>query len=230
MIGRITVAIAVTFAPAVFAQTYIVPDGDCGAVTLHATRGTDFPNLGETISADRVKDAYVYLPKQKVAVKPAVGPRSLDFNANVPDDGVVMAAVDFTPEVSGNETRTEHAKALIRCGAIALGDDWQRSTGLGLEIYPQGWNGRRPRMKPGDSMRFIAVDKATNKLIPDVPMELYRAGAGRVAGGVPDQNGGMDFPYQKPGRYMVTTKYRRPDPQQPEHWLVDTSTLTFEIK
>jgi len=29
---------------------------------------------------------------------------------------------------------------------------------------------------------------------------------------------------------MVTTTYRRPDPQQAEHWLVDTSTLTFEIK
>ena len=199
-------------------------------MTLHATRGTDFPNLGETIEADRVKDAYVYLPKEKVAMKPAVGPRSLDFNANVPDDGVVMAAVDFTPEVSGSETRTEHAKALIRCGAITLGDDWQRSTGIGLEIYPQEWNPRRMRLKPGDSMRFIAVDKATNKLIRDVPMELYRAGAGRVAGGVFDQNGGMNFPYNEPGRYMVTTTYRRPDPQQPEHWLVDTSTLTFEIK
>src|SRR5205807_9482142 len=159
----------------------------------------------------------------------AVGVRSLDFNANVTEDGVVMAAVEFTPAVSGNETRTEHAKALIFCGAIAPRADWQRSTGLGLEIYPQGWNGPRPQMKPGDSMRFIAVDKATNKLIRDVPMELYRAGAGRVAGGVPDQNGGMSFPYREPGRYMVTTTYRRPDPQQPEHWLVDTSTLTFEI-
>jgi hypothetical protein len=230
MIKRIAVAIALTFAPAAFAQTYIVPDGDCGAITLHATRGTDFPNLGETIGADRVKDAYVYLPKQKVTVKPAVGPRSLDFNANVPDDGVVMAAVDFTPTVIGNETRTEHAKAFIFCSAITPFADWQRSTGLGLEIYPQEWNGRRPHLKPGDSMRFIAVDKATNKPIRDVPMELYRAGASRVAGGSPDQNGGMNFPYQEPGRYMVTTTYRRPDPQQPKHWLVDTSTLTFEIK
>ncbi len=226
----LAVAIALTFAPAAFAQTYIVPDGDCGAITLHATRGTDFPNLGETIGADRVKDAYVYLPKpgERVAVKPAVGPRSLDFNANVPDDGVVVAAVDFTPAVSGNETRTEHAKAFIYCGARAPAADWQRSTGLGLEIYPQ-WNGRILHLKPGDSMRFIAVDKATNKLIRDVPMELYRAGAGRIAGGVPDQHGGMNFPYPEPGRYMVTTTYRRPD-QQPEHWLVDTSTLTFEIK
>jgi hypothetical protein len=230
MIKRIAVAIALTFAPAAFAQTYIVPDGDCGAITVHVTRGTDFPNLGETIGVDRVKDAYVYPPKQRVVVTPAVGPRSLDFNANIPDDGVVMAAVDFTPAVSGNETRTEHAKAFIFCGAIAPRADWQRSTGLGLEIYPQGWNGPRPHMKPGDSMRFIAVDKATNKLIRDVPMELYRANAGRVGGGVPDQDGGMNFRYPEPGRYMVTTTYRRPDPQQPEHWLVDTSTLTFEIK
>jgi hypothetical protein len=79
-------------------------------------------------------------------------------------------------------------------------------------------------------MRFIAVDKASGKLLSDLPMELYRAGAGRIATGVQDQYGGMDFPYPEPGHYMVTTTYRRPDPQQPEHWLVDTSTLTFEIK
>jgi hypothetical protein len=234
MIKRIAVAVALALAPAAFAQTYIVPDGDCGAITLHATRGTDFPNLGETIGADRVKDAYVYLKRQRVAVEPAVGPRSLDFAANVPDDGgVVMAAVDFTPAVSGNETRTEHAKAFIFCGTITPAADWQRSTGLGLEIYPQGWNGPRPHLKAGDTMRFIAVDKATNKLLSDVPMELYRvyrAGAGLIAYGVPAQHSGMNFPYPEPGRYMVTTTYRRPDPQQPEHWLVDTSTLTFEIK
>src|SRR2546430_1029478 len=140
MIKRIAVGIALTVAPAAFAQTYIVPEGDCGAITLHATRGTDFPNLGETIGADRVKDAYVYLPREKVAVKPAIGPRSLDFNANVPADGVVMAAVDFTPTISGNETRTEHAKALMFCGAVVPRADWQRSTGLGLEIYPQALN------------------------------------------------------------------------------------------
>lgn len=79
-------------------------------------------------------------------------------------------------------------------------------------------------------MWFIAVDKGTNKLLRDVPMELYREGAGRIAVGVPNQSGGMSFSYPEPGRYMVMTTYRRPDPQQPEHWLVDTSTLTFEIK
>ncbi len=227
MIKRMAVAIALTFAPAAFAQTYIVPEGDCGAVTLHATRGTDFPNLGDTIGVDRVKDAHVYLPNQKVAVKPAAGPRSLDFSTNVPDDGLVIAAVDFEPTVTGNETRTEHAKAFIRCGGIARGG-WRRTTGLGVEIYPQ-WN-EGIALKPGHSMRFIAVDEATNKVIRDVPMELYRVGAGHVGSGVPDQYGGMNFPDKEPGRYMVMTTYRRPDPEQPEHWLVDTSTLTFEIK
>ena len=230
MIQRIAVAIALTFAPAAFAQTYIVPDGDCGAITLHATRGADFPNLGETPEADRVKDVYVVLQRQRVAVKPAAGARSLDFNANVPEDGVVMAAVDLTPAVIGDETRTEHAKALIFCAAIAPSADWQRSAGLGLELYPQSWNGPKPHMKPGDTMRFIAVDKATNKLIPDLPMELYRAGAGRVADGVPARDGGMNFTYPEPGLYMVTATYRRRDPQRAEHWLVDTSTLTFELK
>jgi len=227
MIKRIAVAIALTFAPAVFAQTYIVPDGDCGAVTFHATRGTDFPNLGERISADRVKDAYLFLPKQRVAVKPAAG--SLDFSTNVAaGDGVVMAAADFTPQIIGNETRTEHAKAFLYCGAKTPAADWQRSTGIGLEIFPQ-WNGAILHLKPGDSIHFIVVYKS-NKLLRDAPMELYRAGAGHVATGTPDKSGGMDFPYEKPGRYMVTTTYRRPDPQQPQLWLVDTSTVTFEIK
>lgn len=221
------VVIALAFAPAAFAQTYIVPDGDCGAITLHATRGTDFPNLGETIAANQVKDAYVFLPKQRVAVNPAP---SLNFQLNVaPGDDVVMAAVDLAPVIVGNETRTEHAKALVFCGATPMAD-WQRSTGLGLEIYPQSWNGARPHLKQGDSMWFIAVDKATGKLLRDVPMELYRAGAGRIAVGVPNRTGGMSFSYPEPGRYMVTTTYRRPDPQQPAQWLVDTSTLTFDIK
>jgi hypothetical protein len=67
-------------------------------------------------------------------------------------------------------------------------------------------------------------------MIRDVPMELYRAGVGYVGSGVPDQYGGMNFPDKESGRYMVMATYRRPDPQRPEHWLVDTSTLTFEIK
>jgi len=232
MIKHIAVAIALSLAPAAFAQMYIVPEGGCGAVTLHATRGADFPNLGETISADRVKDAHVVRdrPLERVIVTPAPGPRSLDFSANVPDrEEVVMAAVDLKPVVSGNETRTEHAKALLFCGATAPRSEWQFEAGLGLEIIPQ-WNGIRPKMKQGDEMPFIIVHKTTRHPIQDVPVELYRAGEGRIGAGVPNQSGGVSFPYPKPGRYMVTTTYRRPDPQQPEHWLVDTSTLTFEIK
>ena len=230
MIKRTAVAIALICAPAAFAQTYIVPEGDCGSVTLHVTRGSDFPKLGETIAADRVADALVFLPRQRVMVKPAEVGGTLAFSANVPDEGVVMAAVELKPAVSGSETRTEHAKVLLFCGSTTPPADWQRSTGLGLEIYPQGWNGPRPELKPGDPMRFIAVDKATKKILRDLPMELHRAGAGRIAGGIPAEYGGMNFPYQKPGRYMVMTTHRRPDPQKPDHWLVDTSTLTFDIR
>jgi len=226
MIKHIAIAI-LAFAPAAFAQTYIIPDGDCGAITLHATRGTDFPNLGERIGADRVKDAHLYLKKRRVAV---TADSSLDFKTNVTaEDGVIMASVDLLPAIVGNETRTEHAKALVFCGPTPEAE-WQRETGLGLEIYPQSWNGSRPHMKAGDTMWFIAVDKPTGKLLRDVPMELYRAGAGRVAVGVPNQTGGMSFSYPEPGRYMVMTTYRRPDPEKPAQWLVDTSTLTFEVK
>jgi len=162
MIRHTAFSIALIFAPAAFAQAYIVPDGDCGAITLH---------VANTIDPDRVTNATVFLPKKKLAV----GSGSLTFAASIPEEGVVMAAVDLEPVVHGNETRTEHAKG-------------------------------------------------------DLPMDLYRAGGGRIAEGVHAQNGGVTFPYQEPGSYMVVTTYRRPDPQQPEHILVDTSTLTFEIK
>jgi len=226
MFKRIAMTIALAVAPATFAQTYIVPGGDCGAVTFNVTRGGDFPKLGQAIDVDQVTDAYLYVPKQRIAVKLING----EFDANVPGDAVVMASVNLEPEINGDETRTEHAKAFIFCGDKTPAADWQRSAGLGLEIYPQGWNGPRPQMKTGDTMRFIAVDETTKKLIGDLPMELYRAGAGRIAEGVPAQHSGMNFPYPEPGWYMVVAKYRRPDPKQPNHWLVDTSTLTFEVK
>src|ERR1041385_1784197 len=85
MIKHIAV-IALTLAPAAFAQTYIVPDGDCGAITLHATRGADFPNLGETIGIDRVSDAHVDQQGDRIiAITPAAAPRSLDFTATIPE-------------------------------------------------------------------------------------------------------------------------------------------------
>ena len=241
MIQRIAVAIALTLAPVAFAQTYIVAEGTCGAVTLHATRGTDFPKLGETIAADQVKSANVsnspsrgFDPGAKpwrVEMKPVAAAHSLDFTTNIDaHDEVVMAAVEFAPVVSGNETRTEHAKTFVFCGHDTPMAEWQRTGGLGLEIYPQGWNPTRRTLKPGDTMWFIGVDESTKKPVRDLPMELYRAGAGRIAEGVANDIGGMTFPYPKPGLYMVKTTYRRPDPKAPEHWLVDTSTLTFEVK
>ena len=232
MIKPLALAVALSFAPAVFAQTYIVPEGDCGSVTLHATRGTHFPYLLGGVDADHVKQAYVYGSRQRIAVTPTEGKRSLDFNAKVPADEVVIATLDLTPEVTGNETRTEHAKAMMFCGPVTPIDEWQRETLAGLEIIPQEWNGGRPKLKAGDTMRFIAVDKSTgkDKLLRDAPMELYRAGGGQIAEGVPNKMGGMNFTYPQPGRYMVTTTYRRVDPQQADHWLVDTSTLTFDVK
>lgn len=230
MIGFAAVAFAVVVGPAAFAQTFLVPSADCGDVTLHVTGGDGFPKLGEKIAKDRIARARVWIrPKLRLEPDLADGPRSTSFDAKIPDEGVVVAAVGLKPEVRGGETWTEHAKAFIFCGPATPIADWQRSIGLGLEIYPQGWNGPRPHLKPGDPMRFIVVDKATGKLIPDLPMDLHGAG-GLIAHGVLAEHGGMNFPYQAPGRYMVVARYRRPDPQQPEHWLVDTSTLTFDIK
>lgn len=228
MTKPVSFAIALFLARTVIAQTFIMPGGDCGAVTLQVTRGAEFPDLGERIRSEEVATAYLFLPKQRIAVEAAPDRRSFDFNATIPRNGVVMASIDFKPTITGNETRTEHAKAFIRCGAIDRFDDWQRSTGLGLEIIPQ-WNGLMP-LKAGDSMRFIAIEKATGKLLRDIPMELYRAGAGHIATGVRDKSGGVNFPFNGPDRYMVVATYRRPDPQQSGLWLVDTSTLTFDIR
>jgi hypothetical protein len=100
MTRPVSLAIALFVARTVIAQTYIMPSGDCGAVTLQVTRGADFPNLGERIKAEEIANAYVFLPKQRIAVEAAAG-RSFDFNATVPKSGVVMASIDFKPTISG---------------------------------------------------------------------------------------------------------------------------------
>ncbi len=227
MITRIVAAALFTLTPAVFAQTYIVPEGQCGAVTLHATRGADFPSLGKSIDPDRVVRAYVHLPHRRIVVKPTAGAKSLDVNAELSDPELVIAAIDFAPEAVANETHTDHAKAFVRCGSASNFGLWRTSSGLGLEIYPQ-WNDQL--LKKGQRMRFIVVDGVGNKLLRDVPMDLYLAGVGHVGTAAPDENGGMMFPYDQPGLYMVVATWRRVDPNNPGHWFSDTSTLTFEMK
>jgi hypothetical protein len=228
MIKHAVVALSLVIVPAAFAQTYIVPDGDCGAITLHATRGRDFPHLGEEIATDQVQAAYVHAARKRQSVTPESG--TLDFTANVPEGEVVMASVELKPEVRGNETIIEHAKAMVFCGAQTPVADWQRSTGLGFEVFPQAWNGPRPRMKAGDRITFIAVDVPSKKILRDVSMTLFRAGSGKVAEGVLRDGGHYAFAYPEPGRYMVLATWRRADPKRPEQWLVDTSTLTFDVR
>lgn len=216
MIKRTALAVALTFAPAaVFAQSYIVPDGDCGAITFHVSRGTDFPNLGATVPAGDVKAAWLFPQMGKrIAAEPVSRAHSADYNATLgTGETVLMAGIDFAPTVVGDETRTDHAKAFVFCGPATPAYDWQRSIELGLEIYPEGWNGPRPRMKAGDTMWFITVDKASKQIVRDVTTELYRAGAGRIATGKPNKIGGMTFKYPEPGRYMVVSTYRRADPE-----------------
>lgn len=226
----IAVGFAAIVATSAFGQTVIRAKGDCGTVTFVMTRGIGGGNEGATLLPDEVATARVFEPKRRVDVTPTQDSRSLRFDGTVPDNFVAMAAVDLKPVVNGNETRTEHAKALFFCGATTPDADWQRETGLGLEIYPQSWNGPRPRMKRGEPMRFIVVDKQTGKLLRDLPMQLYAADGTHIADGTAAKDVGMNFAFPEPGRYTVVATYRRPDPKQPEHQLVDVSTLTFDVK
>jgi hypothetical protein len=223
MIQRLIAVIAVIIAPAALAQSYIAPEGNCGDVTLHVMTN---------LAPDNVTHAYVYQPRQRVDVKPVAGSHSIDLKAKVIEGDVLKAGVEFKPVVVGSETRTEHAKTLFFCGPIAPLADWQGNADLGLEIYPQSWNPLRNHMKAGDTMRFIAVDKSTGKyhLLEDLPMELRRPNGDLVATGVRAKDGGMNFPFPEPGRYVVTATYRREDPAAAGRWLADTSTLTFDVK
>src|SRR5581483_8367675 len=218
MIARLAVAAILIAGRVALAQPYLVADGDCGTVTLHVKGNSADPS-----------SARLSLPTRRLLVTPVVDPGALSFSAEVTENsGVVMAAIDFKPIIAGDETRTEHAKAFIFCGA-APKVDWQRSAELALEVYPQGWNGPRPSMKVDDPMRFIAVDQPTNHLLRGIPIQLFATGGGLIANGTP-ADFGVNFPFQKPGRYTVVATYRRRDPGNDARWLVDISTLTFDIK
>lgn len=227
MIQRAALTLALLWTPAVAAQMYIVPQGDCGTVTLQATRAGAFPELGEGIPAARVTRAFVNLPRKRLTVTPAEGSRALTFSADVPENAVVMASLSVAPEVRGSETRTEHAKALLFCGPTPV-VDWQVSVGAGLEIIPQGWNGPRPLMKMCEPMLFMVIDG--KKIVAHPPMQLYSAGGEKLADGVPVGAGLMQFDYPAPGLYLVVATHRRPDPENADLWLVDTATLTFAVK
>jgi hypothetical protein len=235
MIERRTLALvlALTLAPIGFAQSLIlVSEGDCGEIVVHATRSSSFPHLGDTIAAEQVNHAYVVKERKRLEPKPVAASHSLDYTTNLDvEDRVVMAAVTLDPEERGNETRTESAKALLFCGGATPQSDWQRSSGLPFEIYPQGWNGPRPTLKAGDTMWFIAVDAlGKSGIVRNLPMELYNAKGELVGAGTPTSAGGMAFAYPTPGRYMVKATWRRADPTRADHWLVDVSTLTFDVK
>ena len=224
MIQRMIAVVALTVAPAVFAQTYIVPEGGCGEETLHVR--------GNAIAAEQVASAYVFQPKSRIEVKPAAGSKSLDFKASVAEGDVVTVGVEFKPMVVGDETWTAHAKALLYCGSQPPMADWMRTANLGLDIVPQGWTPLRVNMKAGDTLRFIAVDKSSGKyeLLKDQAMELRRADGELVATGIPARDGGMNFSFPEPGTYFVLATHRRPDPAAAGHSLVDTSTLAFVVK
>lgn len=229
MRSRIFAAGLLLFGSSAFAQTYIVPNHECGAVTFQLTRGDAFPDLGEAIGIDRVARTQVNLQKQRVVVKPAAGPSTAEFSATIAENAIVIATAELEPTVAGNETRTEQAKALVRCGTIVRDGGWRLSAGLRLEIFPQ-WNEGFP-LKPGHEMRFIVVDNTKKgELVRAVRLELYRADGGLLGSAESDQGGMVTFPETEPGRYLVTATYRRPDPKQPEHWLVDTTSLTFDVK
>ena len=237
MIAKSAVVIALVLAPAAVAQTYIVPTQDCGNVTLKVSRGSDFPNAGAPVMNDEVADGVVW-NKQRTRIKPADDSRpfSISLTTEVSTGvhaPVFAAGVNLKPRVVGNETRTEHAKTLLFCGDTPMAD-WQGSVGQSFEIFPQEWNPLRTRMKAGDRMWFIAVDETQtssgSKLIHDQPMQLFKAGTGLVQEGKANKIGGMDFRFPEPGLYMVVATHRRADPEHADHFLVDTSTLTFEVK
>lgn len=228
MIKRFVLALVFIVAPAAFAQTFILPQGDCGAMTLRVSRGTDFPNLGEGVAAEEVERLRIYLAKDEIVWKRAAGPHSLDYTTSATAEGLLRVAISLERRDGPNETRTDHAKALLRCHTKGTSRDFRLRMGLPLEIYPQ-WNEGFP-LTQGHPMRFVAVDNTTDQLIRGVRMELYRADGGHVGSGSADKSGIVTFPNTEPGVYMVTTTHRRPDPDLPGHWLVDTSSLTFDIK
>lgn len=221
---------AFAVAPALFAQTAILATSDCGTATFQIVPSVDSAKNATAIAADQVTSALITLPSRRVLAQPASASRALAFAAGVPDEGVVMAGVDLKPVVTGSETRTEHAKTFTYCGSKTPKADWQALAGIGFEIVPQGWNGPRPQLKAGDPMRFIAVAPGSQGFLRSVPMQLYRVGKGQIAEGTAAADGGMNFTYPEPGRYMVVATYRRADPANASATLVDVSTLTFDVK
>lgn len=258
---RLVVLFAFVFASAASAHdTWIAPDrfDRCGAVTLHMTSGQDFDRVETTIDPARVTQAYVHLPKQRVAIKGVPTKYSLDFTVNVPKKGIAIVAVDLAPKTleltdaevdeyldeiaAADEIRayrklhpgrwreryTKHAKTMLRCGAPVEGDQFQLQSGMGLELVPQGTD--PTTLKAGDTFRVILV-APKKPLFRTTALALVRQGMGRVAVIEPDAHGIASFVVKEPGHYLLSaTDLRHADGKDDLDWESDFTTLTFDVR
>jgi hypothetical protein len=241
--------------PAFAHDTWIAPDqfGRCGAVTLHMTSAPEFGPPETAIEPSRVARAIMATPGRRINMTPVAAKRSLDFDVNVPENGMSIVAVELAPktidltpaqvreyldEIGASddiraqwkahpgrwrETYTKHAKTFIRCGGHA---DPYLSTDMGFEMIPQGTD--PTALKAGDKMRVVLVAPKQPPLV--VPIVVEREGAGRVATVMPGKDRIADITFDRPGRYMLSATWLRRANGDDADWVSDFTTLTFDVK
>ena len=252
----IPILLALTLASSAFAHdTWIAPDqfGQCGAVTLHMTSAPEFGKLETPIEPSRVQRAIIVIPHRRINMTPVVAKRSLDFNVDVPEEGMSIAAVELAPktidltpaqvteyldEIGASddiraqrnahpgrwrETYTKHAKTFIRCSGRG---DAYLSLDMGFEMIPQGTD--PTALKAGDTMRVVLVAPKQPPVV--APIVVEREGAGRVATVMPGKDRIAAIKFDQPGRYMLSATWLRPGDGNAADWVSDFTTLTFDVK
>src|SRR5262249_60489126 len=70
----------------------------CGAVTLHMTSAAEFGKPETAIEPSRVARAIIVIPQRRINMTPVAAKQSLDFNVDVPEDGMSIVAVELAPK------------------------------------------------------------------------------------------------------------------------------------
>jgi hypothetical protein len=252
----IPVLLALTLASSAFAHdTWIAPDqfGRCGAVTLHMTSAPEFGKLETAIDPGRVARAVILIPGRRINMKPVAAKSSLDFNVDVPENGMSIAAVELAPktidltpaqvteyldEIGASdeirarwkdhpgrwrESYTKHAKTFLRCSGRG---DAYLAADMGFEMIPQGTD--PTALKAGDTMRVVLVAPKQPPVV--VPIVVEREGAGRIATVMPGKDRITDIKFDQPGRYMLSATWLRRGDGDASDWVSDFTTLTFDVK
>jgi len=241
-------------------DTWVAPDrfavrrGD--TIELHMTSGMAFPKLDTAIKPERVARALIRAGGRSSMMMPLRrGAHSLDFRIHSRSTGVATIAVDLKPntielspkqvaeyldEIGADaelrrmwadapepkrwrETYTKHAKSFV---LVETPDDsWKAPMELAFEFVPLT---DPTSLRVGGTLPIRLIE--SGKPLANFPVGVVHGTDGDATILKTDDEGRVDVPLPKSGRYMLRATHIRPAQRTDADWISDFTTVTLNVR